>query len=163
MDYIIDNNILIAIKLLKSHGYEAYIVGGAIRDLILDLPINDYDISSNITLDKAMELFSNYKIQLYSNKRTLGVKINHTFFELSTFKGLTIEDDLLDRDFSINSIAYDIDKGVIDPYNGVYDSAVAVYNKNKEVDIEAKDIWVFMTLIDDICPTVVGSYVDDSL
>ncbi|MBE5763822.1 MAG: hypothetical protein E7338_06365 [Clostridiales bacterium] len=51
----------------------------------------------------------------------------------------------------------------INPYNGVYDSAVAVYNKNREVDIEAKDIWVFMTLIDDICPTVVGSYVDDSL
>ena len=138
MDYIIDNNILIAIKLLKSNGYEAYIVGGAIRDLILDLPINDYDIASNITLEKAIELFSNYKIQLYSNKRTLGVRINHTFFELSSFKGLTIEDDLLDRDFSINSIAYDIDKGIIDPYNGLYDLSKRIIRTINEPDIVFK-------------------------
>ena len=51
----------------------------------------------------------------------------------------------------------------INPYNGVFDAGVAVYNKNKEVDIEAKDIWAFMALIDDKCPTVVGQYVDDSM
>ena len=57
-----------------------------------------------------------------------------------------------------NSIFYKIN-----PYNGVFDAGVAIYNKNKEIDIEAKDIWAFMSLIDDTCPTIVGQYVDDSM
>lgn len=50
----------------------------------------------------------------------------------------------------------------IDPYGGVLDNGLAIWNKNREVDIEFRDLWFFMTLIDDTCPTVVGEYVDDS-
>ncbi len=49
-----------------------------------------------------------------------------------------------------------------EPYNGTLDMAMIVWNKNKEVDIMAKNIWFLMTLIDETCPTVVGQYVDDS-
>ena len=50
----------------------------------------------------------------------------------------------------------------IDPYEGVLDNGLAIWNKNREVDIEFRDLWFFMTLIDDTAPTVLGQYVDDS-
>lgn len=132
MDYLIDKNIIFAINILKDNGYDAYIVGGAVRDLILDLPISDYDIVSNISLTEAKELFIKYNPKIYSNKITLGVRINHTFFELSSYKGNTLEEDLLNRDFSINSIAYDIDNGLIDPYNGIYDLSKKIIKTIRE-------------------------------
>ena len=50
----------------------------------------------------------------------------------------------------------------IDPYDGVLDNGLAIWNKNREVDIEFRDLWFFMKLIDDTAPTIVGEYVDDS-
>ena len=50
----------------------------------------------------------------------------------------------------------------INPYNGTLDHGLAIWNKNKEVDIEFKDLWFLMTLVDDTCPVIVNSYVDDS-
>jgi len=140
MDYLIDNNIIKAIKILKDNGYEAYIVGGAIRDLILDLPISDYDIASNISLENAYVLFKEYSPKLYSNGITMGAVINHTHFELSSYKGKTIEEDLYERDFSINSIAYDIDNGLTDPYNGIYDLSKNILKTVKNpIDVIKKD------------------------
>ena len=49
-----------------------------------------------------------------------------------------------------------------DPYDGVLDMAWVIWNKNREVDIEFRDLWFFMTLIDETNPTVVGQYLDDS-
>ena len=48
------------------------------------------------------------------------------------------------------------------PYAGVLDSAVIVWNKNKEVDIRFEQLYTFMTLIDDKAPEIVGEYIDDS-
>ena len=148
MDYIIDNNIILAIKMLHDNGYDAYIVGGAVRDLILDLPIADYDIVTNASLNIAKEIFIKYNPKLYSNNITLGVGINHTFFELSSYKGNTLEEDLLNRDFSINSIAYDIDKGLIDPYNGIYDLSKKIIKtiKDPKIVIEEDPIRILRAL-----------------
>ena len=105
-NFPINQNILYALKKLEDNGFEAYIVGGAVRDFILDLDVSDYDIVTNATLDEAIEVFKEYECKKYISKGiTIGVKLNHTYFELSTFKGKNIEEDLSNRDFSINSLA----------------------------------------------------------
>lgn len=50
----------------------------------------------------------------------------------------------------------------INPYNGALDYGLAIWNKNKELDIEFRDLWFLMTLVDDTCPVIVDSYADDS-
>ncbi|RIA78300.1 tRNA nucleotidyltransferase (CCA-adding enzyme) [Anaeroplasma bactoclasticum] len=118
----INPNILYAISLLESHGYQAYLVGGAVRDFLLDLEVSDYDIATNATLDQAIEVFKEFKCKKYISKNiTIGVKLNHTYFELSSFKGSTIEEDLSNRDFTVNSMAYHPKYGLIDPYHGLSD------------------------------------------
>ena len=64
--------------------------------------------------------------------------------------------------FADKNSLYDSIFWKIDPYNGVLNSYLAIYNRNKEVDIEFKHLWFFMTLIDDTCPTITGQYIDDS-
>ena len=64
--------------------------------------------------------------------------------------------------FADNNSLYDSVFWKIDPYKGVLNSYLAIYNRNREIDIEFKHLWFFLTLIDDTCPTVTGQYIDDS-
>ncbi len=50
----------------------------------------------------------------------------------------------------------------IDPYNGELNAYLAIYNKNREVDIEVRNLVFFMALVDETVPTIVGQYLDDS-
>ena len=86
---------LTSIKLLNSHGYLAFIVGGAIRDYFLNCEIKDYDIATNASLDEICEVFKDYKHSIYANNQCVGVKIKDFYIEISTFKGNNIEEDLL--------------------------------------------------------------------
>jgi tRNA nucleotidyltransferase (CCA-adding enzyme) len=101
---------------------QAYLVGGAVRHFLLDLEVSDYDIATNATLDQAIEVFKEFKCKKYISKNiTIGVKLNHTYFDLSSFMGSTIEEDLSNRDFTVNSMAYHPKYGLIDPYYGLSD------------------------------------------
>lgn len=114
------------INILMNNGYEAYIVGGAIRDTILNKKVNDFDISTNCNTLKIKEIFSNFK-QVNNNGQkhnTISVKINSYIIEITSFKykegeDISINNDLLHRDFTINSIAYS--DHLIDPYKGTLD------------------------------------------
>ena len=126
--------------MLNDAGFDAYIVGGAVRDFILDLPVSDYDIATNATLDQAIEVFKDYECKKYISKNiTIGVKLNHTYFELSTFKGSTIEEDLSNRDFSVNSLAYHPSIGLIDPYHGLADLVSKRLKTIRDIDIVIKE------------------------
>ena len=126
--------------MLNDAGFDAYIVGGAVRDFILDLPVSDYDIATNATLDQAIEVFKDYECKKYISKNiTIGVKLNHTYFELSTFKGTTIEEDLSNRDFSVNSLAYHPSIGLIDPYHGLADLVSKRLRTIRDIDIVIKE------------------------
>ena len=126
--------------MLNDNGFDAYIVGGAVRDFILDLPVSDYDIATNATLDQAIEVFKDYECKKYISKNiTIGVKLNHTYFELSTFKGSTIEEDLSNRDFSVNSLAYHPSIGLIDPYHGLADLVSKRLRTIRDIDIVIKE------------------------
>ena len=50
----------------------------------------------------------------------------------------------------------------IEPHKGVVNSYLAIKNNNREFDVEIKNLWFFLSLIDDTCPIVTGQYVDDS-
>ena len=136
----VNPNIILALNMLHEAGFDAYIVGGAVRDFILDLPVSDYDIATNANLDQAMEVFKDYECKKYISKNiTIGVKLNHTYFELSTFKGNTIEEDLSNRDFSVNSLAYDPNIGLIDPYHGLSDLVSKRLRTIRDIDIVIKE------------------------
>lgn len=123
-------------KLIEKNGGRLYLVGGAIRDSLLNRPIFDEDYCV-VGLEKKefLKLFPNAHIRgksfevfdlegsefaLARTEKKIG--IGHKEFEIITNTSITIEEDLKRRDITINSIAQDVlTKEVIDPYGGVED------------------------------------------
>ncbi len=120
---------------LNNNRYEAYIVGGCVRDSLLGRTPNDWDICTNAKPDEMLEVFSNLKIIPTGLKHgTITIIINGEQFEVTTFRidgeysdGRRPDDveftddivkDLSRRDFTINAMAYNTEKGLIDPFNG---------------------------------------------
>lgn len=104
---------------LKNAGHQAYVVGGAVRDLCLSRPIMDWDVATSAPPDEIKNIFRD--IRLFSLKRgtvTL-VESGHNF-EVTAFRGAknNIKDDLAARDFTINAMAYDAEKDEILDYYG---------------------------------------------
>ncbi len=128
--YIIDT--------LIACGYEAYCVGGCVRDLIMGIPANDCDITTNATTDEIKAVFSDKRIIETGIKHgTVTVIINSVAFEITTYRiestysdnrhpdkvtfTRNLSEDLSRRDFTINSIAYNEKEGFIDLFGGKTD------------------------------------------
>ena len=62
MKIFIPKDVKFLIDKIYENGYEAYIVGGCVRDSILNLIPNDYDITTNATPNKIIDIFKDYKI-----------------------------------------------------------------------------------------------------
>ncbi|WP_302826293.1 CCA tRNA nucleotidyltransferase [Anaerofustis stercorihominis] len=122
----------------NNNGYEAYIVGGCVRDLLLGKTPKDYDITTNASPKETMELFKEYKtIPTGIKYGTVTVIINNTPIEVTTFRKegkyiknrkpesveflSSIEEDLSRRDFTINAMAYNEKSGLIDLFEGRQD------------------------------------------
>ena len=112
-------------KLIKS-GYQAFIVGGAVRDSVLGCQANDWDVTTDATPDTIHDLFPEMtSFNLKHGTVTLVSKGSH--FEVTTFRGTegfssSIEEDLAHRDCTFNAMAYDIaSKQIIDPFGGQRD------------------------------------------
>lgn len=134
-------------KKLKKNDFKMYLVGGAVRDIILGKPITDWDFATDATPDQIVELFPN---AFYDNSfGTVGIPFEQNekqeIIEVTTFRseseykdnrhpekiewGKTIEEDLKRRDFTINAIAIELGEfaeKVIDPYDGKKDSDLKV-------------------------------------
>jgi len=113
-------------RLLKN-GYQAFIVGGAIRDSLLGLQAKDWDVATDAKPDRIRDLFPEMtSFNLKHGTVTLVSEGSH--FEVTTFRGsggfgLSIEEDLAHRDFTFNAMAYDItNKRIIDPFGGKKDT-----------------------------------------
>ena len=110
----IDKDALQIIHRLKESGYTAYIVGGAVRDLIVGTKApKDFDIVTDATPSKIKRIFRNSRI-IGKRFRLVHVVFGTKIFEVSTFRSNaegsvgnefgTIEQDVLRRDFSINAL-----------------------------------------------------------
>ena len=91
---------------ITQEGYKAYIVGGAVRDYIFEMESKDYDICTNMPLEKVKELFPKFAIMKPNNNRQTGImRIDGKDIEISEFKGKDLLEDLSNREqFYIDSL-----------------------------------------------------------
>lgn len=123
---------------LQNNGYEAFLVGGCVRDSILNRPIHDYDITTSATPDEMMEVFKDKRIiETGLQHGTITILIDGEAYECTTYRidgnysdsrrpdsvtfTRSLEEDLKRRDFTINAMAYNDEVGLIDPFNGMKD------------------------------------------
>ena len=135
----IDKDALNVVKTIHKAGYEAYFVGGCVRDLLLGLEPKDFDIATSARPEQIIKLFSRSRL---IGRRFLIVHVVFSarkFIEVATFRSGkvttdksgtvvrdnsygSIEDDVFRRDFNINALYYDvINSNVIDYVGGLDD------------------------------------------
>lgn len=111
ISFEIPRNIRRIMKLISSYKYNSYIVGGAIRNTLLNIPPHDYDLVTDASLEELKYIFKNFNIVNNNSLKhnTLTINLEDSNIEISSFpEGLTnFIEDLKHRDFTINSIAYD--------------------------------------------------------
>ena len=130
---IIQSHLRNILRLSKSHKSELYIVGGTLRDLILDRQCSDFDFAVRGASILATQYAHDTKSTLVPldttpRRETFRVVIKkNVYFDFSELQGNTIESDLNQRDFSINALAVSLPnfikgtKNYIDPHNGEND------------------------------------------
>lgn len=140
----IDPDALQIIARLRDGGFTAYIVGGAVRDLIVGNVPKDFDIVTDATPSKIKKIFRNSRI-IGRRFRLVHVVFGEKIFEVSTFRSNaegsvgndfgTIEEDVKRRDFTINALYYDpAQEQVIDYVGGFKDIKKRVLNPVIPVD-----------------------------
>lgn len=138
MDIFIPDNIEKIIELLENNGFEAYIVGGCVRDAMLGKTPKDYDITTSAAPEDVKECLKGYHVIDTGLKHgTVTVVAGDDYVEVTTFRidggysdhrrpdSVTFSDNLTDdlsrRDFTINAMAYNHRTGVIDEFGGQKD------------------------------------------
>lgn len=138
------------VDIFRKAGYSLYLVGGCVRNMLLDHPVKDWDLATDATPEQMLSLFPD---AFYDNSfGTVGIPTdkdteNQMVIEVTTFRteqgysdkrhpdtvswGKTIEEDLARRDFTINAMAlpltklstinYQLSTDLIDPFNGQKD------------------------------------------
>ena len=108
---------------LHGAGHEAYIAGGAVRDMVLHRPASDWDVATSASPDAIKSLFQDFRS--FSLKHgTITLVHEGRLFEVTPYKGSEhfgthITEDLGHRDFTINAMAYDaVKEEVLDPWGG---------------------------------------------
>ena len=107
-------------QLIIDNGYECYLVGGAVRDYLINVDNKDFDFCTNIPFDKLKKLIPNITIMKENDHRnTAIIRSNGLDIESSTYRGKDLKEDLFNRDFTINAIGVDVYGNIIDYYYGV--------------------------------------------
>lgn len=123
---------------LEQYGFEAYIVGGCVRDFLLGLSPHDWDITTNALPEQVKSCFSEYPIIETGIKHgTVTLLLNNENYEITTYRidgsysdnrhpgevifTSKLSNDLARRDFTINAIAANIKGEIIDPFQGQQD------------------------------------------
>lgn len=124
----IPNKIIQIINILETKG-EAYLVGGAVRDLILNISPKDYDVATSLEPKEVLRLFPQSKFVGKSFGVVLVDDVEIATYRRDHYEKMdgknckvefvnTIEEDLARRDFTINAMAYHPERGLVDPFGG---------------------------------------------
>lgn len=123
---------------LNRCGYDAYAVGGCVRDSLLGITPSDWDICTSATPAQMKTCFSEYTLlETGLQHGTVTLRYNHRSYEITTFRQdgvyldnrrpssvdfvTDIRDDLSRRDFTVNAMAYHPVTGLVDCYDGMKD------------------------------------------
>ena len=123
--------------IFTNAGFKAYLVGGAVRDMLMKVPPHDWDVATNATPQDVIKLFK-FVVPTGIEHGTVTVHFKGTEIEVTTFRteagysdgrhpdsinyAATIEEDLARRDFTMNAIAASLEDGqLVDPYGGQED------------------------------------------
>jgi len=145
-DFYIPDDIKIISNIFINNGYDIFIVGGAIRDYLLNQKPHDYDLVTNAQPNKIKELLNNYKLDLqgqhfavirvYTENFQEGIEIASYRKDISNGRDnkktnkpkveyghhITIKDDVLRRDLTCNALYYNIrTKKIVDLVGGIND------------------------------------------
>lgn len=144
----ISDNALKVLQRLKKADYEAYLVGGCVRDLLLGREPKDFDVATNASPEQVKQIFRNCRI-IGRRFRLAHVFFGSEIIEVATFRGSepqtadqqvvhedgrllrdnvfgTLEEDVWRRDFTVNALYYNIrDFSVVDYTGGMQDHANA--------------------------------------
>lgn len=138
MKFIIPDYIKTLLNKLETNGFEAFIVGGSVRDTLLGKEPSDYDITTNALPEQIEDVFKEFKTILVGKEfGTVVVVQNKGNVEITTYRiegdyidgrrpsqvyfSNNIVEDLKRRDFTINAMAYSEQRGLIDPFGGIED------------------------------------------
>ena len=156
----ISKNAVSVISKLNREGFEAYLVGGCIRDLLADNVPKDFDIATNAHPPDIRKIFRNSRI-VGKRFQIVHVRFEREILEVSTFRRLdtelienqsdsgmilrdnsfgSLEEDSLRRDFGINAIYYNpISKQLIDLQGGVDDISRKVIKSIGPIDLRLRE------------------------
>lgn len=146
------SDVEVLLNMLHNRGFEAYVVGGCVRDSLLGRTPNDWDVCTNAKSDEILDVFSGFKIIPTGLKHgTITVMINNSPYEITTFRvdgeysdnrrpdsvsfTNSLKEDLSRRDFTINAMAYNHKIGLVDFFGGKYDlerKAIVCVNDPKD-------------------------------
>lgn len=138
MDIFVPKNVKIVMERLEQNGYEAYLVGGCVRDAVLGKEPKDYDIATSALPEEVKACFDEYNVIETGVKHgTVTVVSGDEYVEVTTFRvdgeysdhrrpdcvkfSGNLADDLSRRDFTINAMAYNPKTGIIDNFGGQKD------------------------------------------
>ena len=120
------------ISKLQAHGFQAFFVGGYVRDKLLGLPPNDVDIATNANLEELLKIFpcaeiigAAFSVALINNIEVATFRIDGPYSDarhpdyIKTVD--TLKEDLARRDFTINALAESLDGAIIDYFDGQKD------------------------------------------
>lgn len=127
----IDSDAIFIINQLKNNGFDSYIVGGAVRDLMGKRKPKDFDIVTDATPSRIKKIFRNSRI-IGKRFRLVHIFFGEKIFEVSTFRSIcdgsvgnsfgTMDEDVMRRDFTLNALYYDpLKEQVIDYVDGIKD------------------------------------------
>lgn len=138
MNLTLPQSVALIINTLESQGFEAYAVGGCVRDSLLGKTPHDWDITTIALPEQIKACFKAYRIiETGIRHGTLTILIDQMPFEVTTYRvdgsysdgrrpdqvnfTAEITADLSRRDFTINALAYHPQRGLLDPFNGYQD------------------------------------------
>ena len=124
------------IETLNKNGYEAFAVGGCIRDSVMGRNPHDWDITTSAKPHEVKKLFRR-SVDTGIEHGTVTILLPDGAYEVTTYRidgeyidfrhpkeviyASDLKEDLLRRDFTVNAIAYNDSDGVVDPYDGIGD------------------------------------------